>query len=443
MERSKLLLYLGLWDYIQKSVLKKERDAADAYAGPDKSYPLYADGKHLAAAWDLAGRADDPAEVRRKILAFAKAHNLMHLLPLSAQHAAGVMEVTRKAFADGEWPDIDEKTLTALLGRPAAAAAQPIVESVQKAEANMSNVTDVDADGDTADDTDVAADDARDDAALKQLLEMALNHEVGEGDIPQFERLREFARANGLGALLPDTPPPAASPAAPVQKAEPTSEPVAKAAAPEPQAPKAPEVGQIVTLDDGDGIPVAKSMLVTKSWSDPRSGDVYIEGWVSTEARDQQKDIVPPEAFSSALPEYMARYAPLTTEHRLYPNIRKGQLEQYPVGHMQRIALVRDGQVLQEAVHPTDPAEFEHFPGFGTGAYGRGVINDSQAANQVVKGNMAGFSWIGRLKEYEVLPDGGKRYTRIDPMMETTLSAFPVNPTARLVAQGRAKSTQE
>lgn len=434
MERSRLLLYLGLWDSVQKAMKVAEREQADAYAGPNKSFPLYVDGKHLASAWNLAGHADDPQEVRRNILAFAKKHNLMHFLPLDAQHSANVMEVTRKSFEDGEWPDIDAaaQALTAVSGNPKSA--KPI-KTVKKAASGVPSDMDPGGDADMVmdaadnDNADDAEDDLRDDQALRQLLEMAMNHEVGEGDSQQFERLRAFAHANGLDSLLPQTAAPA----------------VQKAAAPEaskaPEAPQTPQVKTVVVEDEG--IPVAKSMLVTKSWSDARTGDVFIEGWVSTEARDQQKDIVPPEAFSSALPEYMARYAPLTTEHRLYPNIKKGQLEQYPVGHMQRIALVRDGQVLQEAVHPTDPAEFEHFPGFGTGAYGRGVINDNTAATQVVKGNMAGFSWVGRLKEYDLLPDGGKRYNRIEPWLETTLSAFPVNSTARLVAQGRAKSNQE
>lgn len=200
------------------------------------------------------------------------------------------------------------------------------------------------------------------------------------------------------------------------------------------------EVQKAQTItEEGEGILVAKSMLVMKAWRAAETGeDVNIEGWVSNEMPDQQKDEVPPESFADSLPEYLARYAPLTTEHQLFPNPTRGDLTRYPIGHMQRLALVRDGHIFSEGVHPMDPAEFAHFPGTGTGVYGRGVINDPLAAGQVMKGNMAGFSWVGRLKEYEPLPSGGRRYGRIDPWMETTLSAFPINTSARLLQASRA-----
>lgn len=443
MERSRLLLYLGAWDLVQKSMKVAERDAADAYAGPNKSFPLYKSGKHLAAAWNLAGHADDPQEVRRNILAFARKHGLMDHLPMDAQHMANVMEITRKAFADGEWPDLDRETqdqLAQMLARQAskpekpqspAPVAKKATSDEDEAALNPADPTGANGTNDAND----AADDLKDDALIRQLVEMAFQHEAGEGDTAQWEALRNFCHANGLDNLIP-----AAAPA--VRKAETGDGIDAGDNAQKAQTPAAPEPPQMVVVEDEDGIPVTKSMLITKSWQDA-SGDVYIEGWVSTEARDQQKDIVPPEAFKAALPEYMARYAPLTTEHQLFPNLRRGELSRYPVGHMQRIALVRDGQILQEHTHPKDPAEFAHFPGSGTGAYGRGVINDYTAASQVMKGNMAGFSWVGRLKEYEPLPDGGKRYGRIDPWMETTLSAFPVNSSARLLDASRAKPSQE
>ena len=58
----------------------------DPHAGPGDSFPLDAD--HLKAAWDLAGHAANPAAVRAKVLAFARAHNMMDRLPKEAQEHA-------------------------------------------------------------------------------------------------------------------------------------------------------------------------------------------------------------------------------------------------------------------------------------------------------------------------------------------------------------------
>jgi hypothetical protein len=118
---------------------------------------------------------------------------------------------------------------------------------------------------------------------------------------------------------------------------------------------------------------------------------------------------------------------PLSSEHAM---------KSLPIGHGQHIALVRDGHVFAEATHPTDKADFEHFPGTGTGVYGRYVITDPQHAAQVLKGNIGGFSWVGNLKEYEPLPGGGRRFLpdSIQPWLESTVAAYPVNGKAILLA---------
>lgn len=276
-----------------KSMTEAERDHADAYAGPGHSYPLYADGRHLAAAWDLAGHADDPDAVRRAILAFARAHNLMSHLPLDAQHQADRSTITGKALTEAEW-------------------------------------------------------------------------------LAQYE-----------------------------------------------------------TVED-DGLWVAKGALIEKAWTAP-DGTVYIEGWISTPDEDYMGDVTEPEAFTGkALAGYAARRMPLSSEHgRTYSGRRGGD---YPIGHMQRVAIVRDGQPIEQATHPTDPAEFEHFPGTGSGTYGRGVINEHVAATSVAKGNIGGFSWIGKIAQHEALPGGGRRILRLDPWLESTIAAYPVNGHAQVLA---------
>lgn len=338
MDRSRLLLYLGVWDHIQKAMTARERDEADAYAGPDRSYPLYKSGKYIASDWEFANHADDPEAVRRNILSFAREHRLIDHLPADAQYMANVLEVTRKAFPGGEWPKLP----------------------------------------------------------TREELDKLLNPQPGE---------------------------------------KPEDATVTKAQEPAVEQKDAAEAGAESEPDEEDEGPlVAKSILVMKAWQG-EDEDVFVEGWVSTEDRDQYRDIVPPEVFADSLNDYMLRAAPLSRNH---------DIKEDPIGHMQRMALVRDGQIFMESAHPSDPAEFEHFPATGTGLYGRGVVNNAKAASQVMKGNMAGFSWIGRLKEYEPLPDGGKKYGRIDPLVETTLAAYPVNTKARMLSRKPAnKSTKE
>ena len=306
MERSRLLLLTAL---VLKAISAKERGAADAYAGPNKSFPLYKDGSHLAAAWDLAGHADDPEAVQRKILAFAEANGLMDHLPLSARHAADRRAITKKALVT-----YDNDT------QPVAQT--PSAEEIAAAEADP---------------------------------------EEADED-PEQEREEETAKT---------------SPAA----------------------------------------------VVAKAWSTPQGA--VIEGWVSTEEVDADADIVTVEAFAGSLPQYAALRMPLSSEHAM---------KSYPVGHGQRIALVRDGKVLQEATHPSDPAAFEHLPASGTGVFGRFLVTDPTAAKALVQGNVGGFSWVGKA-HYQPRPGGqGRIFRRVDPWNEVTIAAYPRNVGATVVA---------
>jgi hypothetical protein len=180
-----------------------------------------------------------------------------------------------------------------------------------------------------------------------------------------------------------------------------------------------------------EGLLVAKCLPIQKAWTD-EGGVTHIEGWISTEDQDIEKDVVPPESFLDAVDGYMALGAPLTSEHQMRPAGRT--LERYPIGHMQHVALVREGQVFKAGLHPSDPADFEHFPGTGTGVYGRGVLTDPLASTQVAKGNVRGFSWVGLVRTIERLPGGGRKFLRINPWRESTIAAFPVNTKAVLVA---------
>lgn len=168
----------------------------------------------------------------------------------------------------------------------------------------------------------------------------------------------------------------------------------------------------------------SSSALTMKSWTND-NGLLVIEGWVSTPDVDLDKDIVPPEAFTDSLEGYISRGAPLSSEH----NTRN-----YPVGHGQHIALVRDGQIFKAAQHPTDAAEFEHFPQSGTGVYGRFAITEPEAMGAVRKGNVRGFSWIGKPVETEPLSSGGRFFKVVNPWFESTIAAYPINGRAVMTA---------
>jgi hypothetical protein len=156
--------------------------------------------------------------------------------------------------------------------------------------------------------------------------------------------------------------------------------------------------------------------VVTKAWT---NGNLIVEGWISTPDRDLQGEVTLPEAFLDASDDYAARGMPLSSEH----NTKK-----YPVGHGQRVAIVRDGVVLKSVVHPTDPADdFECFPMSGTGVYGRFAITESEAAGAVYKGNVRSFSYIAKPVESEPLQPNGRVLKKFAPWLESTIAAYPVN----------------
>ncbi len=167
--------------------------------------------------------------------------------------------------------------------------------------------------------------------------------------------------------------------------------------------------------------PVAtfQGMVIQKSWDE--NNTLIVEGWISTNDLDLQKEITEPEAFTNSLDAYFQRRAPVSSIHDTKP---------YPIGHLQKGALVRSGQIFKEASHPTDAAEFECFPGVGTGFYARLAVTEESAQVPIRKGNVGSFSFIGIAKKAEPLPGGGRRFHEIDPLIETTIAAYPVNPRA-------------
>lgn len=168
-------------------------------------------------------------------------------------------------------------------------------------------------------------------------------------------------------------------------------------------------------------IPKATFGTIQKAWVD-EGGTQYIEGWMSTPDRDIEKDIVEPEAFlGDPLKDYFARSAPLSLEHGT---------DAVPAGHLQKAAILRDGRVLQEESHPSDPADFTVLPTSGSGVWVRAVINEEPAVSSVRKGNVGGMSFIGNFTKSERLPGGGRRLLQINPLLESTVAAYPVNPKA-------------
>jgi len=232
-----------------------------------------------------------------------------------------------------------------------------------------------------------------------ELLKMAWAHETNEGDTYEKRELTNWAQQNGVIGLLPED-----------------------------------AHGFMHTAmmphDHGDGKgdhshPIQKAFLagvyqpimVSKAVLNS-DGSTTFEGWMTTEHRDQEKDIVPPECFIGCMDAYMANMAPLSSEHNT---------NHLPVGHLQQLALVRDGQIFKATNHPTDGHAFEYFPNEGTGAFCRGIVNVESEAHAVAKGNLGGMSWIGTVSKYDALPGGGKRYIEVERLYETTLAAYPVN----------------
>ncbi|GHO55520.1 hypothetical protein [Ktedonobacter robiniae] len=169
--------------------------------------------------------------------------------------------------------------------------------------------------------------------------------------------------------------------------------------------------------------PIEKEFVITKAWES--DAGLNIEGWVSTDDQDLEKDITEPEAFQKSIDDYFRRSAPVSFNHKT---------AEVPVGHLQKGALVRDGKIFHEVSHPRDAAEFEHFPGTGNGFYARGVLTEPVAAGAVRKGNIGGFSFIGNATRYQKIPGGGRRFTEIYPLIETTVAPYPVNQKAAIIA---------
>lgn len=340
---------------LYKSLSEAERKRADAYAGPGESFPLYANGEHLAAAWDLAGHADNPAEVRARIRAFAKEHGLEGRLPASANADANTVK----------------KAVTALI----------------LAKARTSDIA--------------------------SLLEMAWHHEAMEGDKYQQADLAHWAKMHGMTHLLPSS------------------------------AHTILHDENIVHEHDGvtndtNGMHehmIAKAFpgtVLIKALTDAPDSPLVVEGWVSTPDEDWQRDVVLPEAFMKALPGYASVGMPLTTEHQMFPD--KNGLKRYPVGHGQRIAIYKAGQVVAEATHPTDAAEFENIPAGGDGVWGRFLITEQEAGGAVRKGNVRGFSFIAVPGSEQPRSPKGRLITEIRQWAECTIAAFPVNQSARILA---------
>ncbi len=187
----------------------------------------------------------------------------------------------------------------------------------------------------------------------------------------------------------------------------------------------------VLSRTPGTVVPIGKSFTGLKDGlmlavvnSD---GSVDVEGWISTPMKDVEKDIMEPESFDPALHDYMQRGAPMSVEHGT---------KLLPVGFLQKAALDRDGKPMRTVDNPKHPAIEFRYPFEGkTGWYGRGNIYDPKAAMGVVKGTVSSFSWIGMPKEWEDLPDGGRRFSKpgsINPLLETTVTGYPINTSATM-----------
>ena len=333
---------------ILKSISEEQRKK-DPHAGPGESFPE--DPEHIRAAWDLAGQAAHPDEVRRKVLAYARENGLLDRLPQSAHdwHKSHASDLARKA------------------------------QGVHQ----------------------------------RELMNYAYNR-ISEWEPEEKRRMIEWAQREGLSGSLPD------------------------------EAHGFMHQANMPHTHDDDDNPMhhhvvrkafvaGKAFKVKKAWWDEVQSAAFFEGWVSTPDRDREKDIVEPESFLPAIKSYFEGGAPVSSEHNTAA---------YPVGHLQRAAIVRDGKVLHEESHPDDAAAFEHFPATGSGVWARGKITEEPAASHIRKGNVRGLSWIGHVKEYEPLPGGGKRFLKVDPWLEATVAAYPVNRKA-VIAVAKAFGLEE
>lgn len=251
---------------------------------------------------------------------------------------------------------------------------------------------------------------------VQQLLDLAWHHESMEGDTYQQRRLAQWAADNGLAHLLPDD---------------------AHSTLHDHMIPHNHEGME----NDENGMhshtikkafnPISKFGLIAKSWD--AGDDVHFEGWLSTPDRDLEKDETPPEAFLPAIDGYFQRRAPLSIVH---------QDKNIPIGHLRKAAIIKDGKVLKSAVHPTDPAEFEHLPSIGSGVWVRGVANEEPGRSAIRKGNVGGMSFIANASEFTRIPGGRYRYEQFNHWVESTVAPYPINPSA-VIAVAKAFGLQE
>ncbi len=195
-------------------------------------------------------------------------------------------------------------------------------------------------------------------------------------------------------------------------------------------------INYLVAKSRKPGVPMGKSFAFSSHPNLMKAtilsdGSVNVEGWISTSHKDLEKDILEPESFSPALSAYMERGAPISIEHGI---------KTLPVGFLQRAVLVRDGNILEAVDNPKhEKGEFKHFKDMlsdgGTGWYGLGNVYDQKAAFGIVKGTVSSFSWIGKPQKWRDQPDGGRHFLEagaIDPLIEVTVAAYPINTHAAM-----------
>jgi hypothetical protein len=233
---------------------------------------------------------------------------------------------------------------------------------------------------------------------VKNLFNMAFNHESLEGDDPEKRRLIRFAHEHEMQHLLPDE---------------------AHGMMHDMHVPH----NHAGIQNDEEGYhehPVVKAGdlgEIFKSWF-PTDEEARFEGWLSTPTLDREQDITEPEAFISAAQNYFYRMAPLSVQHGT---------QYLPIGHLQKAAILRDGKVLADFSNPTDEEKFQDLPSQGSGVWVRGVVNEEPGLSALRKKNVRGMSYIAKARSKEPLPGGRWRYTEFDPWVESTISAYPIN----------------
>jgi hypothetical protein len=324
------------------------------------------DPDHLKAAWDLAGHAKDPEAVRAKVRAYARAHGMEDHLPKTAK------------------------------GSQDSSGKHPQPPQVQKAR---------------SEDMRAVMAEAYHGTQPGSYERGHFLHTVHQRGLLQHLPAAAHTDLHALG--LSHTHPDSAG-VVPVEPGE-DEEEVADAAN--------PLLHQHVISKAFN--PKVVNGLIQKSWVDETTDDQYIEGWMSTPDRDIERDITEPEAFlGGPLADYFARSAPLSLEHGT---------DAIPAGHLQKAVILRNGRPLEIANHPSDPAEFSHLPTAGSGVWVRGRLTDEPAKSAVRKGNVGGMSFTGNFTQYVRLPGGGKHFNQpgaINPLLESTVAAYPVNPKA-------------